>query len=120
MATSAQKSNRTETTRPQGDAGFSVNGESRPRRKSPKELAEEAFLAELGRAARFLVTRNGYIVAAFANEDDALMFEGELADVDLAQGEKAEGTTCEVLDRRGRRLGGYWISGSRIMAYVRQ
>lgn len=97
----------------------SAIGEGKPRRKSAKEIAEEAFLAELGRAARYLVVRNGYIVAAFADEDDALMFEAEMADVDRSRPNEADGTTCEVLDRRGRRLGGYWISGGKVMAYLR-
>lgn len=118
------KNTRNQTTssqdsRRQDEREFSVNGESRPRRKSARELAEEAFVSELNRAARYLVTHNGYIVAAFADEDDALMFEGEMADVDSARGAEADGTTCEVLDRRGRRLGGYWISGSRVMTYLR-
>ena len=105
--------------RPKTDGEFSVNGETRPRRKTAREVAEESFMAELGRAARYLVTRNGYIVAAFVDEDDALMFEAEMADVDRARGAEADGTTCEVLDRRGSRIGGYWVSGTRIMAYLR-
>lgn len=98
---------------------FSVNGENRPRRKSAKEVAEEAFRAELSRAARYLVTRNGYIVAAFADEDDALMFEAELADIDGAQAHESDGMTCEVIDRKGRRLGGYWVAGGKVMSYIR-
>lgn len=78
--------------------------------------AHDAFLAELDRSARFLVTHNGYVVAAFADCDDALMFEGDLAEIDGARG--TEGASCEVVDRKGRRIGGYWVSRGRTMSYL--
>lgn len=78
--------------------------------------AEEEFVKQLAVSARYLVTHNGYIVAAFANVDDALMFEGDLADVDAARMEA--GATCEVLDRKGRRHGGYFVTGTKVVSYL--
>ena len=94
------------------NTGNNRRGEARGRRYS----AHDAFLAELDRSARFLVTHNGYVVAAFADCDDALMFEGDLAEIDGARG--TEGARCEVMDRKGRRIGGYWVSGGRTMSYL--
>lgn len=114
-----QQRHATSNTHSQGSIGMADDRGQRPRRKSAREIAEDSFKAELSRAARYLVTKDGYIVAAFADQDDAIMFESELADVDKARGNLSEGTTCEVLDRRGRRLAGYWVSGGRIMSYLR-
>ena len=82
--------------------------------KSPQErLLEEAIDA----SACFLVTHNGRLLASFVSEDDALLFEGELADIDLAHGVKS--AICEVRDRRGRRMGGYVITAGSICSFVR-
>ena len=60
-------------------------------------------------AGRYLVVRNGHQLAAFAREDDALLFEGELAELDVARG--VTSARCDVTDVRGNRVGGYVIAG---------
>ena len=67
-------------------------------------------------SARYFVERDGMLLASFAREDDALLFEGELADLDVARG--ITSATCEVRDRHGRYRGGYLISGGRLVAFV--
>ena len=66
----------------------------------------------------FLVVRNGRIIATFLNEDDALLFESELADLDVAHG--ATNVTCEVRSRGGRRVGGYLLAGGKIVTFVEE
>lgn len=69
-------------------------------------------------SARFLVVHDGRLVATFVNEDDALLFEGELAELDLVHG--VESARCEVRDTRGHRLGGYLITAGKLCAFVRR
>ena len=66
----------------------------------------------------FLVVRNGRIIATFLNEDDALLFESELADLDVTHG--ATNVTCEVRSRGGRRVGGYLLAGGKIVTFVEE
>lgn len=68
-----------------------------PERESHKERAGHELTEAIDRAARYLVTRDGRIVAAFGSEEDALLFESELADLDRARGAKSG--WCEVFDR---------------------
>ena len=83
-----------------------------------KKSATEELLAELiDRSARYLVIYEGAVLATFANEDDALLFEAELADLDRAHG--TQSATCEVLDRRGRRAGGYLITAGSLCTFLR-
>ena len=63
------------------------------------------------------MTHDGRLLATFVSEDDALLFEGELADIDRARGVKS--ALCEVRDRKGRRLGGYVITAGRLCAFLR-
>ena len=77
---------------------------------------EEVVKAALRGAAKYLVAYNGSIVATFAHEDDALLFESELADLDVAHG--ATNVTCEVRSRGGRRVGGYLLAGGKIVTFV--
>ena len=90
------------------------------RRESTGASKKSGFsLAEaVGRSARYLVTYNDRTLAAFAREDDALLFEAELADLDRARGITA--ARCEVLDRKGRRVGGFVITAGRMLAFVRE
>ena len=89
----------------------------RERRERERKERERALAELVGRFASYLVTHDGYIVATFAREDDALLFEAELAELDLEQG--VRNAKCEVLDRRGRRAGGYLITAGRLCAFLR-
>lgn len=90
------------------------DGQGRKPERSPQEqLLDSAIDA----SARFLVTHDGRLLATFVSEDDALLFEGELADIDRARGVKS--ALCEVRDRKGRRLGGYVITAGRLCAFLR-
>ena len=92
----------------------------KPARKSggPEKSAQEQLLEDaIENAARFLVIHNGRLLATFASEDDALLFEGELADIDRAHG--TQSALCEVRDRKGRRLGGYVITAGRECVFLR-
>ena len=88
------------------------------RGEKDKRSATEELVAELiDRSARYLVIYEGAVLATFANEDDALLFEAELADLDRAHG--TQSATCEVLDRRGRRAGGYLITAGHLCTFLR-
>lgn len=77
----------------------------------------DALSSAVERAARYLVTYDGAIIAAFAREEDAFLLEGELADLDRAHG-TASGK-CEVLERRtGHRLGGYLLAGGKMLVFL--
>ena len=84
------------------------------REKSAQELLLDHAIDA---SARFLVTHNGRLLATFVSEDDALLFEGELADIDRARG--TQSALCEVRDRKGHRLGGYVITAGHCCVYVR-
>ena len=77
----------------------------------------QALTAAIDRSARFLVTYDEKIIATFAREEDAFLLEGELADLDRAHGVAAG--SCEVLDRKGRRLGGYMLTGGKMLVFLR-
>ena len=86
--------------------------------ESQRELMERELKAAIERSARYLVTYDARIIATFAREEDAFLFEGELADLDRAH--RAESGRCEVIDRRsGHRLGGYLVAGGKILVFVR-
>ena len=91
-----------------------ASSRARKRVKSPEE---QLLDGAIDTSARFLVTHNGRLLATFVSEDDALLFEGELADIDVARG--TDSALCEVRDRRGRLLGGYVITAGRLCAFVR-
>ena len=102
----------------------SQNGAEAPRLATPgreeshEERAKRELAEAIDRASRYFVTRNGRIVAAFSNEEDAFLFESELADIDRARGAKSG--WCEVFDRRsGRRLGGYLMVPDRMIIFER-
>ena len=86
-------------------------------REAQAAVREKAMSELVGSFASYLVTHDGYIVATFAREDDALLFEAELAELDLEQG--VRNAKCEVLDRRGRRAGGYLITAGRLCTFLR-
>ena len=90
-----------------------------PRREESRaERAGREIAEAIARSARYFVTRNGRIVAAFSNEEDAFLFESELADLDRARGAKSG--WCEVFDRRtGHRLGGYLMTPDRMVVFER-
>ena len=75
--------------------------------------AGERLARAIDASARYLVLRDGRLVAAFADEDDALLFEGELAELDRS----ADGATCVVRTRAGKRIAGYKVVGSRLLAF---
>lgn len=86
--------------------------------RAVRECEDAFFSAAIDRSAHYVVTYNGQLVATFLNEDDALLFEAELADVDQAHG--ASQAKCEVLVRKsGQRVGGYLLTAGTMMAYVR-
>lgn len=88
------------------------------RGESPAERVRRDLAAAIEQSAHFLVTYDSRIVATFAYEEDAFLLESELADMDRERG--AESGKCEVLDRRtGHRLGGYLITGGRMLVCVR-
>ena len=90
--------------------------ENRP--KPSRNRPCDPLAVAIERAARYLVTYDGTIIATFAREEDAFLLESELADLD-----RAHGTTngrCEVLERRtGRRLGGYLLTGGKMLVFLR-
>ena len=90
-------------------------GEDRPSPSRNRPI--DPLAAAIERAARYLVTYDGTIIAAFAREEDAFLLESELADLD-----RAHGTTtakCEVLERRtGHRLGGYLITSGKMLVFL--
>ncbi len=85
-------------------------------RNPGKTLAREAAVAAAVDAfANYIVVRNGSLVASFALDDDALMFMGELAELDQMRGREAQ---CTVVDRRGRNIGGYALKeGKELSSY---
>lgn len=91
--------------------------ERRQRRENRRRMERNLQMAIDG-AARCLVTYNGSIVAAFAREEDAFLFESELADLDRAHRE--DSARCEIIDRTtGHRLGGYMLTASKMFVFVR-
>ena len=90
--------------------------ESRP--KSSRNRPIDPLAAAIERAARYLVTYDGTIIATFTREEDAFLLESELADLDRAHGVTTG--KCEVLERRtGRRLGGYLLTGGKMLVFLR-
>lgn len=87
-------------------------------RESRKKANDRGLSAAIDHAACFLVTYNGRIIATCASEDDAFLLESELADLDRARDTKSG--KCEVIERRtGRRLGGYLLSGGKMLVFLR-
>ena len=82
-----------------------------------QRTAANYLLSLIDRSACYLVTRNGCLLATFANLDDALLFEAELADLDRAHGEA--GVLCEVRDRQGQRMGGYLLTPEKMLNFLR-
>ena len=78
---------------------------------------EDRLAVAVERSARYLVTHNGRLLASFAEADDALLFEAELADLDRSHG--VSSALCEVRDRRGSRLGGYLVSAGKLLTFLR-
>ena len=76
-----------------------------------------AIAAAIDRSAHYVVTYNGQLIASFLREDDALLFEAELADLDTAHG--VESARCEVRSRRGERLAGYVITVGKQLCFLR-
>ncbi len=86
--------------------------EAKRRKAQAKAALERAVVS----CARFLVVYDGNLIASFAREDDALLYEAELADLDRGNG--VEAALCEVLDRAGRRVGGYFITAGKMVAFL--
>lgn len=84
-----------------------------PAKRGSRARIDEA----VDRSAHYLVTYNGQLVASFLREDDALLFEAELADLDRAHG--VESALCEVRSRRGQRLGGYLLTAGKLLSFLR-
>lgn len=97
-----------------GTTWDAVSGKAKAKAPDP---IEEVVKAALRGAAKYLVAYNGSIVATFAHEDDALLFESELADIDEAHG--VRNARCEVLDRKGRRVGGYFITAGTLSVFLK-
>lgn len=88
------------------------------RRESRKKAKDRGVSAAIDHAALYLVTYNGRLIASCVNEEDAFLLESELADLDRAR-DTATGK-CEVLERRtGKRLGGYLITGGKMLVFLR-
>jgi len=84
----------------------------------PSRAASESVIAHaVDRSARYLVIYNGQLIASFLREDDALLFEAELADLDRAHG--VESAKCEVRSWGGKRLGGYLLTAGKLLSFVR-
>lgn len=85
---------------------------------SAREAEQRALSEAIDHSARYLVTYDGRVMASFALEEDALLFESERADLDLVHG--VESGRCEVVDRRtGHRLGGYLLTGGKMLSFLR-
>ena len=78
--------------------------------------AETPAPAKASVPSGYRVVKDGQLLATFVNADDALLFEGELAEIDKARG--VTSARCEVTDARGRRVGGYLITAGRMLAMV--
>ena len=86
--------------------------------RAVRSLDDEVLSTAIDRSAHYVVTYNGQLVATFLNEDDALLFESELADLDRAHGVTT--ANCEVLVRRsGHRVGGFMVTAGRLFAFLR-
>lgn len=86
--------------------------------ESLQERMRRELTDAIYQSAHYLVTYDSRILATFAREEDAFLLEGELADMDRRNG--AEAGKCEVLDRMtGYRLGGYLITGGKMLVFVR-
>ena len=86
--------------------------------RAVRSLDDEVLSTAIDRSAHYVVTYNGQLVATFLNEDDALLFESELADLDRAHGVTT--AKCEVLVRRsGHRVGGFMVTAGRLFAFLR-
>lgn len=64
-------------------------------------------------SARFLVLRDGRLVAACVDEDDALLLEGEFAELDRT----TDGASCVVRTRAGKCIAGYEVRGGKMLAF---
>ena len=80
---------------------------ARDTRKEEREAKERALSELIDSTARYVVFYDGRIVATFASADDALLYEGELADLDRDHGVRC--VECKVFDRKGKLIGGYAI-----------
>ena len=77
-------------------------------RNTEREAKERALSELIDSTARYLVFYDGRIVASFASEDDALLFEAELAELDRDHNVRC--VECRVFDRKGNLVGGYTIT----------
>ena len=89
-----------------------------PERSTSGNRKEDMLLAAVRQAANYLVTYDSRIIAVFARMEDAFLLESELGDLDKARG--ATSGRCEVFDcHTGQRLGGYLITGGKLLVYLR-
>ena len=78
----------------------------------------DTLAAAINHSSRYLVTYDGKIIATFEREEDAFLFESELADLDQAH--EVSTANCEVVERRtGKRLGGYLLSAGKLIVFLR-
>lgn len=90
----------------------------RHRHQTEREQMVQLLKDAIDGSARYLLIRDGRIVATFSDEDDAFLLESELADLDRARG--VTSGRCEVIDRRsGHRLGGYLMAGDKALTFLR-
>ena len=84
----------------------------------PATTRRDTLISAIDTCARYLITYDGKIISAFEREEDAFLFESELAELDQAHGVMS--ATCEVIERKtGKRLGGYFIAGGKLVVFVR-
>ena len=79
--------------------------------------ANQELCDKVNQSARYLVTYDRRILASFLREEDAFLFEAELAELDQKQ--LAKSGTCVVVDRMsGKRLGGYMMTNGKMLVFV--
>ncbi|MDO4538287.1 MAG: hypothetical protein Q4B54_09015 [Coriobacteriales bacterium] len=92
--------------------------EAKVRKPTGPGREADALACAIERAACYLVTFDGAIIASFMREEDAFLFESELADLNRAHG--VTSGKCEVIDRKsGHRLGGYMLSAGQLLVFLR-
>ena len=88
------------------------------RTAKPTDRRSDTLSAAINHNSNYLVTYDGKIIATFDREEDAFLFESELADLDKTH--DVSSGKCEVIERRtGKRLGGYLLAGGKMIVFLR-
>ena len=87
---------------------------ARDARNAERKTKERALSELIDSMARYVVFYDGRIVATFASADDALLYEGELADLDRDHGVHC--VECKIFDRKGNLIGGYTITAGMMVS----